>query len=1000
MAIGDSREEDQLIQERRAANEEFRNATRALNEASKKNLENSLRQELGLTRAGVRASLEDKLLGSGMKRTIYNFILDRRREKQLQKESGLTKQEFKSLKLAEKQRKKEIAQAKAREAQRKARDAALTATLGEEQAAIRIQALNAEQEAQILADRQTIDDAEPTTDDNATPEGGNGNDTLTAAANSITDEIEMMRVEQSGEGESPAERDKAKAEAKEASDKQIDLLQKIADNISGGGAGGGGEGEGSGGGLSGIGKTMASVGKGIGALGKGIGKGVGMALKGLAFGLKAFANPKILAGAAIFSGAIAIIGAGIAAATWILGKALPTFAEGMKSFEELDGDALLSAGKGMAAVAAGMAAFGVGTAVAGLGSLVGGISSGIASLFGGEDPLEKLAKFQEYNFDEPRISNNAKAMVSYSKGMAALGGASAVSGIGAAVGAIGGAIAGLFGADDPLDKMFEFQKYKFDTARIKDNAEAVSAYAEAMKDFPKSPSASIFKAAGDAIIGFLGGETDPFAPMIKFGTRKFNTEGIKTNALAVKAYAEAIKDFPESPSVSLLTSLKNGIIGFLGGETDPFAPMIRFSNLTFNTEGIVKNAAAVRAYAVAVKDFPESPSVGLFEGFKDAAISFLGGDTNPFTPIKTFGDMTLNIDGIRKNAGAVRAYANALRGLSIQAPPRSAVIGMRSMAMALGSGNSAGLSAFEKAMNSINGLDASKISLLQGIKIPEITPETAAEYEKVFNAMKKNQPDLIDKVSSTLSRFFGSSKKSESGGTGGTGGSGGLPAGSPSSASKEVAKANVSRDQKRINSYKAIIADPNATKKDKRLAKKKLRMLEQAKARVMSRDPATVGQGMAEDDVEGMEGAGMLGSAAKDVSTGGAVAKGKMMLTSAQQKKLARLRQRLKGAGKIMKRKIEKDIRSIERKGRAAYNKSVNPNRKKFSGDLTSTSRKMQAAAISSSPPAAAASAGGGGGNVSISAPTTNSNQSTSSYPITNRPNNPALDRIRNSLNF
>ena len=41
--------------------------------------------------------------------------------------------------------------------------------------------------------------------------------------------------------------DKAKAEAKEASDKQIDLLQKIADNISGGGgAGGGGEGEGTG----------------------------------------------------------------------------------------------------------------------------------------------------------------------------------------------------------------------------------------------------------------------------------------------------------------------------------------------------------------------------------------------------------------------------------------------------------------------------------------------------------------------------------------------------------------------------------------------------------------------------------------------------------------------------------------------------------------------------------------------------------------------------------
>jgi hypothetical protein len=926
----------------------FREATKGLKKVNSDMQENvGLRTILAKKDAAIQ-TLEGIIVGNGIRKDILDFARLKLQQRKLRKDLNMSNAEFKALKQAEKQRKKEIAQAKAREAQRKARDAALTATLGEEQAAIRIQALNAQDNAQIIADAQIQAEASKTQDDKeaadaaeakkkadelAAKEEGQIN-SLTEAANSITAELQMMRAEQSGEGESPAERDKAKAEAKAASDKQIDLLQKIADNISGGGAGGGGEGEGSGGGLSGIGKTMASVGKGIGALGKGIGKGVGMALKGLAFGLKAFANPKILAGAGIFAGAIAIIGAGIAAASWILGKALPTFAEGMKSFEEIDGGKLLSAGKGMIAVAAGMAAFGVGAATAGLGSLVGGISSGIASLFGGEDPLEKLAKFQEYNFDEPRISNNAKAMVSYSKGMAALGGASAVSGIGAAVGAIGGAIAGLFGADDPLDKMFEFQKYKFDTARIKSNAEAVSAYAQAMKDFPASPSASIFKAAGDAIIGFLGGETDPFAPMIKFGTRKFNTEGIVTNAKAVKAYAEAIKDFPESPSVSLLTALKNGIIGFLGGETDPFAPMTRFSNMTFNTENIVKNAEAVKAYANAVKDFPESPSVGLFEGFKNAAISFLGGDTNPFTPIKTFGDMTLNIDGIRKNAGAVRAYANAMKGLSIQAPPRSAVAGMRGMAMALGSGNSAGLSAFEKAMNSINGLDASKISLLQGIKIPEITPQTAAEYEKVFNAMKKNQPDLIDKVSSTLSRFFGSSEKS------GSGGSGGQPAGSPSASLASASKG-------------AGSADP-------------------------------------------------IESAAKDVSKMSRKQYNNMMVLSkedAEEYKSLKARQKEGDDSRFVKNKIS----MLRKKGQATFQEQ-NPREKRPSIDIdkisTGKRANLQASEIAANPPVAAAAAGGGGGNVSISAPTTNSSQSTSSYPITNRPNNPALDRMRMSLDI
>ena len=75
----------------------------------------------------------------------------------------------------------------------------------------------------------------------------------------------------------------------------------------------------------------SSAGKGfgeaIGNIGKGLGTGIGGILKGLAAGLKAFANPSILVGAAILGGAIVAIGAGIAGAAWILGKALPTFAE-------------------------------------------------------------------------------------------------------------------------------------------------------------------------------------------------------------------------------------------------------------------------------------------------------------------------------------------------------------------------------------------------------------------------------------------------------------------------------------------------------------------------------------------------------------------------------------------------------------------------------------------------------------------------------------------------
>ena len=192
---------------------------------------------------------------------------------------------------------------------------------------------------------------------------------------------------------------------------------------------GGAAGGGIGGMLGGIGAGLAGLGKGIGGLGKGIGKAVGGILKGIAQGLIWFANPLVVAGAAAFGIAIAAVGAGLAGATWIMGKALPTFAEGMKSFEELDGDRLIQAGKGMAAVAGGMAAFGAGSAVAGLGSLVGSVTSGIVSLFGGDTPLEKMQKFQEYDFDAKKIKENADAMVAYGKAMATMGGAQAVEGV-------------------------------------------------------------------------------------------------------------------------------------------------------------------------------------------------------------------------------------------------------------------------------------------------------------------------------------------------------------------------------------------------------------------------------------------------------------------------------------------------------------------------------------------------------------------------------------------
>jgi len=307
----------------------------------------------------------------------------------------------------------------------------------------------------------------------------------------------------------------------------------------GGGAGGGGR------------RGTPGV-SGAGAAGKGVGDFVGNVgggvLSGIAKGLSAFASPTVALGGAALAGVILVIGAAVAGASWLVGKSLPTFAEGMSAFEDLDGERLKGAGAGMLAVAGGMAAFGAGSAVAGLGNLVGNIADGIGSLFGGKSPLEKIKEFQEYDLNEAKITANSNAFVAFGKAMAAQGAGSAASGLGNAVGAIGDAIAGFFGGETgmPYDDILEFQQYTFDTEKVRANAAAMVAFNNALVSSSQAGAASgasnAVGAIGNAIASFFGGET-PFDKVKNFGEMDINAEGVATNAEAMVAMANALNAF-------------------------------------------------------------------------------------------------------------------------------------------------------------------------------------------------------------------------------------------------------------------------------------------------------------------------------------------------------------------------------------------------------------------------------------------------------------------------
>ncbi|MEK9913461.1 MAG: hypothetical protein VW580_06010, partial [Flavobacteriaceae bacterium] len=104
---------------------------------------------------------------------------------------------------------------------------------------------------------------------------------------------------------------------------------KLKDAILGSFGGGGGGSRGSRGSVGAENTMGGSLGKNLGGFIGGLGEGI---MKGFAAGLSAFANPKILLGAGIFSGAILAIGAALAGATWLMGKALPSLSEGLEGF--------------------------------------------------------------------------------------------------------------------------------------------------------------------------------------------------------------------------------------------------------------------------------------------------------------------------------------------------------------------------------------------------------------------------------------------------------------------------------------------------------------------------------------------------------------------------------------------------------------------------------------------------------------------------------------------
>lgn len=364
-----------------------------------------------------------------------------------------------------------------------------------------------------------------------------------------------------------------------------------------------------------------SAGKAMGNIGAGAGKALGGlaggTMKGIASGLSAMANPQVAIGAAVVAGVILVIGAAIAGASWLLGKSLPTLVDGIKSFEEIDGDKLKSAAVGMLAISGAMVAFGAGSAVAGLGALVGGITEGIGKLFGAEDPLDKMKRFADADIDAEKVKSNAEAMVAFSTAMAAAGGASAAEGLGSLVSGIAGGIGALFGGsdtDDIVADMIKFAAFDIDTAKVKNNAEAMVAFSGAMAVGASGSAAAGLGTLVSGIAGgigaLFGGDTtdDIFADMVKFAGYDIDTAKVKNNAEAMAAFSSAMASAGSGAASAgagnAVGAIGNAIASFFGQDT-PLEQVKEFGEMELNVAQIEANANAIKTMGGALSGFTE-----------------------------------------------------------------------------------------------------------------------------------------------------------------------------------------------------------------------------------------------------------------------------------------------------------------------------------------------------------------------------------------------------------
>jgi hypothetical protein len=246
-----------------------------------------------------------------------------------------------------------------------------------------------------------------------------------------------------------------------------------------------------------------------------------------------------------------------------------------------------------------MSAMGGGAIIGGIGSLVSTLADGIAGFFGQDPPLKKMEEFGKLEIGNPeKIKQNAEVFTAFGNAMSSFKGAS--GGIG---GVLGDALAGFFKITPPIQQMKDFAKEDFGPLKdkIKNNAEAFTIFGNAMASY-KGSGAGMLDVLAQATTKFLNVDT-PFDKFQKFAAIEgIDVNRVKNNAEAFTAFGNAMAAYQGGGEEGFWSSLGAGISSFFGGggKGDIISDFERFSKI--DSAGITAVADATNLASEYISD--------------------------------------------------------------------------------------------------------------------------------------------------------------------------------------------------------------------------------------------------------------------------------------------------------------------------------------------------------------------------------------------------------------